>query len=69
MTLSSVYIIDHFLFENAQVLNFGGHNFYSFSLNKDLKKYMLQSLKINLQKGQKQKLKPVFLCYPKQKKS
>ncbi|HCO19977.1 MAG TPA: hypothetical protein DIT47_02475 [Flavobacteriaceae bacterium] len=38
MILSSVYIIDHFLFENAQVLNFGGHNFYSFSINKDLKK-------------------------------
>jgi len=38
MILSSVYIIDHFLFEDAQVLNFGGHNFYSFSINKDLKK-------------------------------
>ena len=38
MILSSVYIIDHFLFEEAQVLNFGGHNFYSFSINKDLKK-------------------------------
>lgn len=38
MILSSVYIIDHFLFENAQVLNFGGHNFYSFSIDKELKK-------------------------------
>lgn len=38
MILSSVYIIDHFLFEDAQVLNFGGHNFYSFSIDKDLKK-------------------------------
>ncbi|MCT4049815.1 hypothetical protein HZP37_10300 [Elizabethkingia anophelis] len=38
MILSSLYIIDHFLFEGAQTLNFGGHNFYSFSIDENFKK-------------------------------
>ena len=38
MILSAVIILDHFLFDEPQILNFGGKNFYSFTVDNIEKK-------------------------------
>ena len=45
MLLSSVIIIDHFLFKESQILNFGGYNFYNFSIDLEKKQISISTQK------------------------
>lgn len=44
MILSAVIILDHFLFDEPQILNFGGKNFYSFTVDNTSKQISISTV-------------------------